>query len=337
MGLRAGIVIRNSSALAELPLADVFAFDKTGTLTDGQMRVVDFNIYSHTALPIVAALVADQKHPISRAIASFVKDRLKDSILAEKQPAIDEVEVVPGQGLRSIFASYPLLGGSAWFTQADPIPLTGALQHSYFYVTLGTRLIAHFGLRDSLRHDAKDLITALRDLGKQVVLISGDLDGPVQTIGKELDIESADLHSRCSPSGKLELVESFQASGKRVCFVGDGVNDAPALGIANVSITITDGTDAAQAIADVILNSHSSLKDALLNAVSLAKLTSLHVRAALGWSIFYNVFAVLFASGAFVNVRIEPKWAGLGEIISLLPVFFFAYSTRWTWKWRSEN
>jgi P-type E1-E2 ATPase len=147
-----------------------------------------------------------------------------------------------------------------------------------------------------------------------------------------LAISPNSVHGNCSPTQKMELLKSMQATGKRVCFVGDGINDTPALGIANVSIAIGDGTDAAQATADIIVNTRASIKVPILGAIKLGDTCSAHVRLALAWAVLYNVFAVLLASGAFVNFRIEPQWAGLAEIVSLLPVFVIAYAARWTWK-----
>lgn len=321
--------------MIELPKVDVFAFDKTGTLTDGDMRVVNCTIESGDALPIISALVIGQKHPISRAIHAFVSEQLETSGKIAKVVELEKVQIEPGQGLRSTYNTYPLLGGSAYFVNANPSSTRGGGQFSEFYVSLGSRVIAHFELCDSIRAGSKELVEVLRSLGKEVMLISGDLDGPVRRAGAELAIESGNLHSTCSPSGKLEILKSLQATGKRVCFVGDGINDTPALGVANVSIAISDGTSAAQATADIIVNSRSSLKDPIITALKLANTCVNNIKLALGWSVVYNVFAVLLASGAFVNFRIPPKWAGLGEIISLSPVILIAISARWTWKRRS--
>jgi len=307
-------------------------FDKTGTLTDGEMRVARHYISHNHILPIISALVKGQKHPISRAVATFVEEQIEALCNIEKDVQLDKGEVVPGQRLRTRYNSYPLLGGNASFARAPSSSTATQGDCSEFCVSLGSRLLAKFELRDSLRSGSKELVEVLQSLRKQVVLISGDLEGLSIRVGAELAISPDSVHGNCDPSQKMELLKSMQAAGKRVCFVGDGINDTPALGIANVSIAIGDGTDAAQATADIIVNTRASIKVPILGAIKLGDTCSAHVRLALAWAVLYNVFAVLLASGAFVNFRIEPQWAGLAEIVSLLPVFVIAYAARWTWK-----
>jgi P-type E1-E2 ATPase len=314
---------------------DVFAFDKTGTLTEGQMTVEDSYLIDPQARLLVAALVANQFHPISKAVARSL--RVDPDSMAFIKQAVSDVIVVPGKGLESRFAGFSLLGGSAEFAQGEYEPnekqavKDGAT--SVFKVALGGQTIASFQLSDQERPDAKELVQALTSAGKRVVVISGDLEGPVERMANKLGFASENVYGRCSPTRKLEIVRELQRGGQKVCYVGDGANDAAALAASDISIAIGGGADIAQATADIIIGSDRRLKASMVAALRLAKTNRYHVMAAFGWSILYNVFAILLASGAFVTVRIAPQWAGLGELASILPIFIIAFGTRLTWKW----
>jgi P-type E1-E2 ATPase len=314
---------------------DVFAFDKTGTLTEGRMTVEHSYLVDPQAGSLVAVLVANQTHPISKAIASFIG--INPTSMAYIKQAMSDVVVLPGKGLECKFAGFPLLGGSAEFAKGEFEPEEkGAATDgstSVFTVSLGGQMIASFQLSDQERPDARDLVQTLSSAGKRVVIISGDLAGPVKRTASKLGFSSDNVYSRCSPARKLEIIRQLQHGGKKVCYVGDGANDAAALAASDISIAIGGGSDVAQATADVIIGSDRRLKASMMAALALAKLNRYHVMAAFAWSVIYNIFAILLASGAFVTVRIAPQWAGLGELVSILPIFVIAFGTKWTWKW----
>jgi cation transport ATPase len=331
IGLRAGIVFRSTAALWSFHDMDVFAFDKTGTLTEGKMRVLEANLLDAQVSPLIGALVANQSHPISKAISAHI-GCAPDTLSLIKQGLSDPV-VHPGKGLQSTFAGFALLGGSAEFAQAEYEPdekRDGG--SSVFYVTLGGLTVARFSLQDMERPDAKELVRLLHAAGKRVVVISGDLSGPVERLANSIGVAASDANSQCSPAGKLEIIRQLQGKGARICYVGDGANDAAALAAADISIAIGGGADLAQATADITIASDRRLKDSIVSALALARLARWHIKTGFAWSIVYNVFAVLLASGAFVTVRIAPRWAGLGELASILPIFAIAFGTRITWK-----
>ena len=338
IGLRAGVVFRSTSALWTFHDVDTFAFDKTGTLTEGRMTVEKHYLIDSQAGSLVAALVVNQTHPISKAVARAIG--VDPATMSFIKQAMSEVSVVPGQGLESTFAGFPLLGGSATFVRGGYEDKKNDPSHgatSVFMVTLGGQIIAWFRLSDRERFDAHDLVRTLTQAGKRVVIISGDLPGPVDRMAEKLEVLPEDTHSQCSPPRKLEIIRELQKDNKKVCYVGDGANDAPALAAADISIAIGDGAGIAQVTADIIIGSDRHLKASILAALSLAQTNRYHVLAAFVWSIFYNIFAILLASGAFVTVRIAPQWAGLGELASILPIFVIAFSTKLSWKWRREG
>lgn len=330
IGLSAGIIFRSTAALWSFHDMDIFAFDKTGTLTEGKMRVLESSLLDEHVSPMVAALVADQSHPISRAVSTHIS--CAPGVLGLIKGGLADPVVHPGKGLQSTFAGFALLAGSAEYAQADLKPnQMGDNMSSVFYVTLGGLTVARFALQDTERPDTKDLVRLLQAAGKRVVIISGDLAGPVERLAASIGVAPTDASSRCSPSRKLDIVRDLQASGARICYVGDGANDAAALAVADISIAIGGGADLAQATADITIASDRRLKDSIMSALALARLARWHIKAGFAWSIVYNIFAVLLASGAFVVVRIAPRWAGLGELASILPIFALAFGTRITW------
>jgi len=336
IGLGAGIIFRSTAALWSFHNMDVFAFDKTGTLTEGKMRVVEANLLDDQVSPLIAALVANQSHPISKAISGHIA--CSPNVLSHIKQGLSDPVVHPGKGLQSTFAGFPLLGGSAEYAQAEFEPdQKGDAASSVFYVTLGGLTVARYALQDMERADAKELVRLLQAAGKRVVMISGDLPGPVERLAVSIGLTPIDANSRCSPSGKLDIIRDLQTSGSRICYVGDGANDAAALAAADISIAIGGGADLAQATADITIASDRRLKDSIMSALALARLARWHIKAGFAWSIIYNVFAVLLASGAFVKVRIAPRWAGLGELASILPIFVIAFGTKMTWKMLSKT
>jgi cation transport ATPase len=336
IGLDAGIIFKSTAALWPFHDMDVFAFDKRGTLTEGKMRVLEVSLLDEQVSPLITALVASQNHPISKAISAHLG--CAPNVLSRIRQGLSDPVVHPGKGLQSSFAGSALLGGSAEYAQAESEPdQKGDATSSVFYVTVGGLKVAQFALQDMQRPDAKELIQLLQAAGKRVVMISGDLPGPVERLAASIGLAPSDANSRCSPSGKLDIIRDLQISGRRICYVGDGANDAAALAAADIGIAIGGGADLAQATADITVASDRRLKDSIMSALALARLARWHIKVGLAWSIIYNVFAVLLASGAFVKVRIAPRWAGLGELASILPIFVIAFGTKMTWKMLSKS
>jgi P-type E1-E2 ATPase len=205
--------------------------------------------------------------------------------------------------------------------------------YTMFHVTLGDNLIAYFALQDRPRPESFDLVRELQDMGKEVLILSGDLPGPVQELAGRLGIALDKALAQQSPEQKLAVIRRLQQEGKRVCYTGDGSNDSPALAQADAAFAISGGTEAAKGAAGAVIFA-KDIRTGILSALRLARLNKLHVTAGLAWSIIYNIFALLLASGAFVKVRIAPAYAGLGEVASVLPVVAIAFGVHLTWKYK---
>ncbi|KAJ7167310.1 E1-E2 ATPase-domain-containing protein [Mycena crocata] len=334
-GLREGVLFRSSEALHMAHNVDVVVFDKTGTLSHGVFSLERKEILVNDADRVIHPLISTNEHPISKAVLAHVEnvDRPFDPRAPSKG-----ITSLPGMGIKAMLAGYPLLGGSPKFT--------GTMQHPFvqeftargltlFTVTLGGQLVAAFGLADTPRADAAALLEVLAARGKHVVILSGDNSGAVARFVAMLPIQLGDAQAACTPAGKAEFIKALQARGQRVCFVGDGTNDAPALAQADVALCVAAGADVAVAAAGALV-AGENLKRGVLAALDVAKHAQQHMMVALWWCVLYNAVALLFAGGLFVKVRIEPQWAGLGELVSLLPVLVVGIALDLRWKWRRQ-
>jgi P-type E1-E2 ATPase len=329
------VLFRSAESLQNGHGIDVVVFDKTGTLTSGDLTIERSEILVEGAEDIIEDLVKDNNHPISQAVHRYLRSRVR-STPKPKKGQVTDIVVVPGKGIQASLGGYPLLGGSPEFTGAIHHPLFSTMcssGYSLFTVTLAGQTIAFFGLTATPRANAKELITELKHLGKKVYIFSGDNRAAVDRLANAVGVALEDTRAGCTPEDKSEAVTSFQKEGYRVCFVGDGTNDGPALSCADSALSVASGSDVALSAAGSILLG-SDIRRGVLALLDIAQASRTHVRVALVWCVIYNVFAILLASGAMRKVRIEPRWAGIGEVVSVVPVVLIAFSLelRWTWK-----
>ena len=312
---RRRVVIARADALESLARVTHVVFDKTGTLTTGRLSLVDTVVSGDTtsgaAIALAATLEAVSEHPIARAFTEAAGER----------PGIpvQSPSVVPGHGVEGIVAGRIVRLGTLPFAAAlsggtsPRHPIAGA-HPSATIVTMGDArgIIASFVLADALRPDANALIERLRTLGVVPMLLSGDRASTVAATAAALGI--GDAHGDAAPEDKRAAIAELQARGAVVAMVGDGVNDAPSLAQAQVSISLGTATPLAQWTADVVV-----LADALVgiaDAIAHARRTLAIVRENLGWAFAYNLVAIPAAALGFVT----PLVAALGMSLSSLVV-----------------
>jgi cation transport ATPase len=316
------------------------AFDKTGTLTQGNFTMERAEILVKDTEQIVHALVKDNKHPISQGVLRYLSTHPQAlSGPQQRGGAVTDIISVPGKGVKASICGFPLLGGSPSFTGACSHPLAADLQASglsLFTVTLAGQPIAFFGLADTPRSGADVLVAELTRRGKDVIVLSGDTHSAVHHLATAINIPAQNVYASYTPEDKDDAIASMQAKGQRVAFIGDGTNDGPALSRADVALAMAAGSDVALTAAGGVLLG-SDIHRGVLALFDIATATRGHANLALAWCVLYNVFAVLFASGALVKVRIEPRWAGIGEVVSVLPVIAIAFALDARWAWRRSR
>ncbi|GAB2661156.1 heavy metal translocating P-type ATPase [Arenimonas aestuarii] len=293
---RWGVLALGADALESLARADVVVLDKTGTLTLGQPRLQDAQAIEGDIghwRRIAAALEANAGHPLALAFAM------------QDVPLASAVRTLPGHGVQGEVEGRAYRLGRAEFA-------AGRSDDGALWLGDGSTGFARFETSDPVRPDAADAIAGLRALGLSPRLLSGDGEASLAAVAARLDIH--DFASRQSPEDKLDAVRALQAQGRRVLAVGDGINDAPVLAGADVSVAMAGGAPLAHRSADLVLAGASLMR--LPQSVQLARRTRRIIGQNLGWALAYNVVALPLAALGLVG----PGLAALGMAASSLVV-----------------
>ncbi|KAF1965194.1 copper-translocating P-t [Bimuria novae-zelandiae CBS 107.79] len=330
-----GVIFKSAEAIEVAWKTSHVVFDKTGTLTQGRLTVArnEYLVPSNHHKALLLGLISDSKHPVSVAIATHLK---AEGVVAE---TISDPKNLVGKGVEGTFAGHNLCAGnSRWLGLSDDTLVQPILAAGYtaFCFTVDGELIAAFGLEDPLREDALSTITQLHSSHIAVHVLSGDDDGAVCAITTQLGISAANVRSRCTPADKQNYIKDLLANPDPrkkkptepvVMFCGDGTNDAVALAQATIGVHMNEGTDVAKSAADVVLMRPSLA--GILVAIAISRKSFHRIMFNFGWGFVYNVFAILLAAGVFVHARIPPEYAGLGELVSVLPVIAAGVLLKW--------
>jgi heavy metal translocating P-type ATPase len=325
-----GIIFKSADAIEMAHKTSHVVFDKTGTLTRGKLSVVAKDCIDVDKLPLLLGLIENSRHPVSVSVAAYLKDA---SVMASTVP---EPKSLTGKGVETTLNGRRLrAGNSRWLNLSEHELVRPMLAQGYtvFCFTIDHALQAVYGLEDELRPDTAATIETLQKRGVSVHVVSGDDEGAVQTLASKLSIPGDNVRSRSSPADKKNYIQTLLGTGTNrkkpiVVFCGDGTNDAVALAQATIGVHINEGTDVAQSAADVVLMRPSL--GGILTMMHASRKSVNRIKFNFTWSLVYNTFAVLLAAGAFVNARIPPEFAGLGELVSVLPVIAAAVLLRWS-------
>ncbi|EKM50089.1 uncharacterized protein PHACADRAFT_264616 [Phanerochaete carnosa HHB-10118-sp] len=336
---RLGLVFKAATTIEVAREVTHAVFDKTGTLTTGQLEVAQAEIVQEvvadTSLKTssaILALVSVSKHPVARAIAARLN---QEGEVAASQ--VSNVEEITSKGVQGTFAGKLLQGGNAKWLDLEAHPSVRPLLDAgftTFCVTYNNALLAAFALSDSIRPEVPTLLSTLAKRNVKVSILSGDHAAAVHHVASALDIPSERVRAGCLPADKAAYIRSLQAYGARVLFCGDGTNDSVALAQADVGVHMSSDAAAgagagaaASAAADAVLIRPSL--DGVGALLGLSDAVRRRIMLNFAWAAVYNTVAILFAAGAFVNARIAPAYAGLGEIVSVLPVVLIAMQLKW--------
>ncbi|KAL4863241.1 E1-E2 ATPase-domain-containing protein [Aspergillus spectabilis] len=334
-----GVIFKAADSIEVAYKASHVIFDKTGTLTQGKLTVAVEDILDSTptSMSLLLGLIGSNKHPISTAVATHIRDK------GISPTTVFNPNALTGKGVESTSPGLSLrAGNSRWLKLSSDPRVRDVLASNYtaFCFTINDSLAAVFGLEDSLRPDAPETITTLQERGISVHILSGDDYGPVKSIASQLNIPESQIRARCTPSDKQTYIQTLHSQPTScnstkppiTIFIGDGTNDALALatstiGIAIHSISISSSTEVARSAADVILMRPTL--SSVLTTITMSRNAVRRIKFNFAWSFVYNLFAVLLGAGAFVDARIPPQFAGLGEVVSVLPVVVAAVLLRW--------
>lgn len=314
-GAELGVLFRKGEALQLLRDAQVVAVDKTGTLTEGRPVLTDLEIAEgferRLVLAQVAAVESRSEHPVARAIV--------DAAQAEGLvlPTIDAFQSVTGMGVHAVVEGVPVEVGADRYMRALGLDVAlfaptaeqlGQDGKSPLYAAIDGRLAAIIAVADPIKDSTPGAIEALHRLGLKVAMVTGDNARTAQAIARQLGID--EVIAEVLPEGKVEAVRRLKASHGRLAFVGDGINDAPALAEADVGLAIGTGTDVAMESADVVLVSGNL--QGVPNAIALSKATIDNIRQNLFWAFAYNTALIPVAAGVLYpayGVLLSPIFA----------------------------
>ena len=309
-----GVLFRRGTALQELQGVDIVAFDKTGTLTKGTPKVVGHTL-NDDMLAAVAAIERQSSHPLAGAIVSAANGL--------PFPEVESVETLPGLGVMGHIGgeTYAIGNGAMMARQGIVADIEMNEQGlTQVFVAIGANLIGALLIEDQVKPEALKTIAALKAKGMTIALISGDTIDAARRVANELGIENVIADVR--PDGKVDAVKALQSDGK-VAFVGDGINDAPALATADVGIAMGNGTDVAIEAADVVLVSGNPL--GVARGVEVSRRTLRNIWQNLGWAFGYNVVLIPVAALGLLT----PQLAALAMAASSVLVVSNALRLRW--------
>ena len=296
-----GVLFRGGAALEALQGVQVVALDKTGTLTKGRPELTDLitapGFERAEVLQLVAAAESHSEHPIARALIEAASN-------AGVAPlTVSRFEALPGLGLEAEVDGRRVQVGAERYMQRLGLALSPSAAtatrladegKSPLYAAVDGRLAAIIAVADPIKDGSLEVVRALRAQGLKVAMLTGDHARTAQAIARRLDIDT--VLAEVLPGGKRDAVRALQASGQKVAFVGDGINDAPALAQSDVGLAIGTGTDVAVETADVILMA-GDLRG-VPNALALSRSTLQNIRLNLFWAFAYNALLIPVAAGA---------------------------------------
>lgn len=324
-GASKGILIRDPSCLSVADKIDTVVLDKTGTITIGKPTVINTSFISESTredtLQKVAMLESLSEHPLAAAIVEYAGAINKDLQLTE-------FKSISGCGVSAYIGGELYYAGSKdWMVQLQ-LSDNGLLVdniYSQIYLATATQIIARFDIADQIKHDSLDAIMSLKKLGLQIIMLTGDNQIAATEIAKLVEID--EVYANCKPADKIAKVTELQSQGKKVVFVGDGINDAPSLAGADIGIAIGSGTDIARQSAAISLMRSSLF--GVSDSILLARQMNKNMHQNLFGSFIYNSIAVLVAAGVLypaLGILLNPMIASV--VMSLSSVSVIGNSLR---------
>ena len=325
-GAELGILIKSGEALEASEKLDAVAFDKTGTLTVGRPEVTDmaaFGLEEQEALRLAASAQVPSEHPLAEALVRKARQ------MALKLSQAEGFEARPGKGVLALIEGHRIVAGNRMLFADEGLALApeilekAALYESQgktaMLMALNGRACAVFSISDQLKSMARDAVSDLQRMSLSVVMITGDNSRSAEAIAGLLGIEQT--LSEVLPEDKSAEIKRMQEGGSRVAFVGDGINDAPALAQADVGIAIGSGTDVAIETGDIVLMK-DDLRDAVA-AIQLSRKVISRIKLNIFWAFAYNALLVPVAAGALYpafGITFRPELAGLAMAASSVTV-----------------
>src|SRR5665213_1660767 len=321
---RRGILIRDGVALEKAGKITAVIFDKTGTLTLGKPEVAaenEFGIHNSEFKILAAALARNSTHPISQAIAKISAEKIELSDWQELRGCGVSASVQPSTFNFQPSTSLVRLGSLRWLRESG-VDLAAGEKFIAEWSGQGAtivglasdkNLLGLFAVRDAVKTNARQVVAQLQRQGLKIYLLTGDNSLTAASIAKQVGVVPENVFAEVPPEQKAEFVKKLQASGGRVAFVGDGINDAPALTQADLGVAVSRASDVAREAADIILL--KSEIEAVPEALGLARATLRTIKQNLFWAFFYNALGVPLAAMGFISPIFCAAAMGFSDLI----------------------
>jgi len=321
-GAQEGLIIKNAEILERTGKISTVVFDKTGTITKGRPEVTDITIDDNT-LAIVYSIEALSNHPLSIAIEEYAKKKGLNKHTISNYKAID------GMGILGTYDrnEYYIGNKKGLGLEVEDYRILEDEGKTILYVLKNHEFLGIIALRDEIKEGSKEAIGELKNMGIEVIMLTGDNKRTANAISKSLGIESC--ISEVLPTDKASIIKDLKKNGKLVAMVGDGVNDTIALATSDLGIAIGAGSDAAEESSDIVLV-RNDLMD-VVNAIRLSKRTLNTIKLGLFWAFFYNLICVFLASGILYHLTkgsfiMKPEYGSIAMSISSVSVVLNALS-----------
>ena len=316
LGAKSGILIKGGGALEKIAHLTTIVLDKTGTITEGKPVVADFEAVDPQALAYLTSLEQHSEHPLAKAIYHYGKDQVE--ILP-----VDNFESLTGQGVTGVINGQSYFVGSKRGLKERNISFPEdrvlALEEegkTVMFLTDSKKMLAMISVTDQVKASSKAAIAALHQSGIKVKMLTGDNPQTAQYIGEQVGLQASDIVAEVLPEDKAQVVKELQSNGQSVGMVGDGINDAPALALADIGIAMGSGTDIAMETADITLMNSDLLS--VEKSIHLSKLTLRKIKQNLFWAFLYNVIGIPFAALGFLNPIIAGGAIAFSSVSVLL-------------------
>lgn len=296
---RLGVLLKAGDGLERLAQVDTIVFDKTGTLSEGKPELINLDGLSKSDLALAATLAESSRHPLTQELARHGGGGSVE---------LTDIQETPGMGLSARTADGEIrLGNRDWVGEAEK----GQLAGSELWLRKADGSHVRFAFRDNLKADARDTVEDLQRRGYRIILASGDREAPVREAARALAI--TEWHAGARPTDKKALLDKLAAEGRKVLMVGDGLNDAPALSAAHVSLAFARGADIAQAAADFVYQrDHLAALPAM---IAIARRARSAILQNFGLALVYNVIAIPLAVGGLVTPLIAAVAMSASSIL----------------------
>ncbi len=315
-----GILIKNSDVVEIINNVKTVVFDKTGTLTKGKLKVSSFILENEGLKDYLYTLASKSNHPISKAVV----EKFEGSVLE-----VENFENITGKGLRAVINREIVLNGSLRLMKENNVEIPKKYIEFYenetkkgkvvVFLAVNSKVVGVVSIEDEIREEANEVISKLKKEGYEILMITGDSKNTALEVAKKLGIDN--VYFEVFPEDKLKIVENLQEEGKKVMFVGDGINDAPAMAKADVGLSMSSGADIAKETGDAVILSNN-LKS-ILKFIKLSKEGNKIIKQNLFWAYFYNSIGIPVAAGILYpinGVLLKPVFASIAMSFSSVSV-----------------